>query len=31
LKKAGYATDRLYAKKLITLIEDLKLDQFDEL
>ncbi len=31
LKKAGYATDRLYAKKLITLIENLKLDQFDEL
>lgn len=31
LKKAGYATDRLYAKKLITLIEDLKLHQYDEL
>ncbi len=31
LKKAGYATDRLYAKKLIKLIDDLKLYQYDEL
>jgi len=29
LKKAGYATDRLYAKKLIALIEGLKLYQYD--
>lgn len=30
LKKAGYATDPLYADKLINLIEDLKLYQYDK-
>lgn len=30
LKKAGYATDKYYAEKLINLIEDLNLDQYDE-
>lgn len=29
LKKAGYATDRHYAEKLIRIIEELKLDRFD--
>ncbi|MEM9920137.1 MAG: glucosaminidase domain-containing protein [Bacteroidota bacterium] len=29
LSKAGYATDRRYAQKLVYIIEDLKLDQFD--
>lgn len=29
LKKAGYATDRYYADKLIKLIEDLRLHQYD--
>ena len=29
LKKAGYATDRKYAEKIINLIEDLNLDQYD--
>jgi len=29
LKKAGYATDRQYADKLISLIEELRLQQFD--
>ncbi len=29
LKKAGYATDKRYAEKLIQLIERLKLDRFD--
>ncbi len=29
LKKAGYATDKLYPKKLIKLIEGLKLHRFD--
>ena len=29
LKKAGYATDKKYAEKLIHLIESLKLYQFD--
>ena len=29
LKKAGYATDKRYAEKLITIIEYLKLDQYD--
>jgi len=29
LKKAGYATDRRYADKLIGLIEELRLQQFD--
>ncbi len=29
LKKAGYATDRTYAEKLIKLIEDLKLYRYD--
>ena len=31
LKKAGYATDRHYAKKLIHLIESLNLQQYDRL
>lgn len=30
LKKAGYATDSKYAEKLINLIEDLKLHQYDK-
>ena len=30
LKKAGYATDKRYAEKLINLIETLKLDKFDQ-
>jgi len=30
LKKAGYATDKLYAEKLINLIEDLGLDEYDQ-
>lgn len=30
LKKAGYATDKRYAEKLINLIEDLKLMQYDK-
>lgn len=30
LRKAGYATDKKYAPKLITLIETLKLNKFDE-
>ena len=30
LKKAGYATDKQYAEKLIQLIEDLHLDRFDQ-
>ena len=30
LKKAGYATDRHYAEKLIELIESLRLHQYDE-
>ena len=30
LKKAGYATDRKYPKKLVALIEDNDLDQFDK-
>lgn len=29
LKKAGYATDKYYAEKLINLIEDLDLDEYD--
>jgi flagellum-specific peptidoglycan hydrolase FlgJ len=29
LKKAGYATDKRYAQKLIKIIETLKLDQYD--
>jgi len=29
LKKAGYATDKRYAEKLINLIEDLELDKYD--
>jgi flagellum-specific peptidoglycan hydrolase FlgJ len=29
LAKAGYATDKLYANKLIALIETLELDQYD--
>ncbi|MCG8327369.1 MAG: glucosaminidase domain-containing protein [Chitinophagales bacterium] len=29
LKKAGYATDKRYAEKIINLIEDLKLYQYD--
>ena len=29
LKKAGYATDRRYAEKLINIIEELKLQQYD--
>ena len=29
LKKAGYATDKQYAEKLINLIEELKLHQYD--
>lgn len=29
LKKAGYATDKRYAEKLIRYIEDLELDQYD--
>ncbi len=29
LKKAGYATDKYYGEKLINLIEDLKLHQYD--
>lgn len=31
LKKAGYATDPNYHKKLISLIDDLKLDKYDKL
>jgi len=31
LKKAGYATDKRYANKLIQIIEFLELDQFDRL
>ena len=31
LKKAGYATDAKYAEKLISLIEELGLDQYDSL
>ncbi|QMU62973.1 MAG: LysM peptidoglycan-binding domain-containing protein [Flavobacteriaceae bacterium] len=31
LKKAGYATDRKYARKLIKIIEDYKLYEFDKL
>jgi flagellum-specific peptidoglycan hydrolase FlgJ len=31
LKKAGYATDRKYPKKLIRIIEDYKLYEFDKL
>ena len=30
LKKAGYATDKRYAEKLINLIETLQLDKFDQ-
>lgn len=30
LKKAGYATDPKYAEKIIALIEDLKLNQYDK-
>lgn len=30
LKKAGYATDPRYAEKLIHIIKELKLDQFDQ-
>lgn len=30
LKKAGYATDRRYAEKLINIIEELKLQRFDQ-
>ncbi|HFC00195.1 MAG TPA: mannosyl-glycoprotein endo-beta-N-acetylglucosamidase, partial [Phaeodactylibacter sp.] len=30
LKKAGYATDRRYAEKLINIIDELKLYQFDD-
>ena len=30
LRKAGYATDKKYAPKLITLIETLKLNKFDK-
>ena len=30
LKKAGYATDKYYAEKLINLIEDLDLDDYDK-
>lgn len=30
LKKAGYATDKRYAEKLIHLIETLRLDKFDQ-
>ncbi len=30
LKKAGYATDKNYAPKIINLIEDLKLHQYDK-
>lgn len=30
LKKAGYATDKRYAEKIINLIEDLNLDQYDD-
>ncbi len=30
LKKAGYATDKRYAEKLINLIEDLKLYEYDK-
>ena len=30
LKKAGYATDPKYAEKIINLIEDLKLNQYDK-
>ncbi len=29
LKKAGYATDKRYAEKLINIIEELELDQYD--
>ncbi len=31
LKKAGYATDKRYAEKLIMIIEALKLDRYDDL
>ena len=31
LKKAGYATDKNYHNKLIRLIEDLHLDEYDTL
>lgn len=31
LKKCGYATDKYYAEKLINLIEELKLHQYDKL
>lgn len=31
LKKAGYATDRKYPKKLIKIIEDYKLHEFDKI
>ena len=30
LRKAGYATDKRYAEKLINLIETLRLDKFDQ-
>ncbi|MEM6964258.1 MAG: glucosaminidase domain-containing protein [Bacteroidota bacterium] len=30
LKKAGYATDRRYAEKLINIIEELRLQRFDQ-
>jgi flagellum-specific peptidoglycan hydrolase FlgJ len=30
LKKAGYATDKNYHKKLIKIIEELDLHQFDK-
>lgn len=31
LKKAGYATDKRYAQKLINIIEELKLHEFDKI
>ena len=31
LKKAGYATDKKYAEKLIMIIEALDLDKYDDL
>jgi len=31
LKKAGYATDKRYAEKLIEIIEDLKLTEYDKI
>ena len=31
LKKAGYATDKRYAEKLILIIEALGLDEYDDL